>query len=105
MCECSFAFFHLQPHLEKCFSNIQRLDIVNLPRQPPTVLSMTSSEGEVISMPKSGLFSSLQLFAPIFVTNQYRRKRNQPSNLVEICVLEVLWSSGCALWNLECSTR
>ena len=41
-----------QPHLGKCFGNIKMLEIKTLPRQPPTVKTITSSEGESINMPK-----------------------------------------------------
>ncbi|XP_067943512.1 dynein axonemal heavy chain 6-like [Watersipora subatra] len=43
----------VQPHLAKCFANIQSLDIQTIPRQPPTVKSMKSAEGEQLLMPKN----------------------------------------------------
>ena len=42
----------VQPHLGKCFGNIKALEIKQLPRQPPTVKTMTSAEGEIVAMPK-----------------------------------------------------
>lgn len=42
----------VQPHLGKCFGNIKELDIKIAPRQPATVKTMTSAEGETIEMPK-----------------------------------------------------
>ncbi|KAL5008122.1 hypothetical protein ScPMuIL_013703 [Solemya velum] len=43
----------VQPHLGKCFGNIKYLDIKHLPRQPPTVKSMSSAEGESVAMPRN----------------------------------------------------
>ncbi|XP_070577565.1 LOW QUALITY PROTEIN: dynein axonemal heavy chain 6-like [Ptychodera flava] len=43
----------VQPHLGKCFGNIKTLEIVRLPKLPPTVRTMISAEGEAISMPKN----------------------------------------------------
>ncbi|KAK3576323.1 hypothetical protein CHS0354_039732 [Potamilus streckersoni] len=43
----------VQQHLGKCFGNIKALEIRNLPRQPATVRSMMSAEGEVIQMPRN----------------------------------------------------
>jgi len=42
----------VQPHLAKCFANVHSLDIQVVPRQPPTVKSMRSAEGEQLPMPK-----------------------------------------------------
>ncbi|KAF6034189.1 DNAH14 [Bugula neritina] len=43
----------VQPHLAKCFANVHSLDIQVVPRQPPTVKSMRSAEGEQLPMPKN----------------------------------------------------
>ncbi|XP_064622088.1 dynein axonemal heavy chain 6-like isoform X2 [Lineus longissimus] len=43
----------VQPHLDKCFGNIKSLEIRREARLPPTVITITSSEGEVVSMPKN----------------------------------------------------
>ncbi|KAL4237693.1 Dynein heavy chain 14 [Mactra antiquata] len=43
----------VQPHLGKCFGNIKSLEIKTLPRNPPAVHSMTSAEGEVVTMTRS----------------------------------------------------
>lgn len=43
----------VQPHLAKCFANVQSLEIQTVPRQPPTVKNMRSAEGEALDMPKS----------------------------------------------------
>ncbi|RUS88169.1 hypothetical protein EGW08_004066, partial [Elysia chlorotica] len=43
----------VQPHLGKCFGNIKQLDIRTLPRQPPSVRSIISSEREIIAMPRN----------------------------------------------------
>ncbi|XP_077989551.1 dynein axonemal heavy chain 6-like [Glandiceps talaboti] len=43
----------VQPHLGKCFGNIKTLEIVRLPKLPPTVRTMISAEGETIMMPKN----------------------------------------------------
>ena len=42
----------VQPHLGKCFGNVSALEIKQVPRQPPTVKTITSAEGELIGMPK-----------------------------------------------------
>ena len=42
----------VQPHLGKCFGNIESLEICQVPRQPPTVKTIRSAEGEVVPMPK-----------------------------------------------------
>ena len=47
-----FLLLSFQPHLTKCFGNIAALDIKQVPRQPLSVKTMSSAEGEVISMPK-----------------------------------------------------
>ncbi|XP_074663059.1 dynein axonemal heavy chain 6-like [Tubulanus polymorphus] len=43
----------VQPHLDKCFGNIKSLEIKREARLPPTVVTMTSAEGETVTMPKN----------------------------------------------------
>lgn len=91
------SFPCLQPHLGKCFGNIRGLEIKILPRQPPTVKSITSAEGEVISMPKSVPSHSLSLCLSSNVIWN-------PLYLVGMSGQGVLLSSGWTVWRLECLT-